>query len=123
MKKGDDGKKEKKRKKKRKEKRMLFLVATTSLPAVYRLNDDCWNASRLCQNHDRSVMIILTWSMYKEYNFCINVKILKSYLTVGKESQLIKSSSVHGVAPGTTNVQESILNIWTMVLSSLYNSW
>ena len=29
---------------------------------------------------------------------------LKSYLTVGIKSQLIKSSSVHGVAPGRTNV-------------------
>ena len=35
MRKVDDGKKEKKRKKK---KRMAFLVATTSLPAVYRPN-------------------------------------------------------------------------------------
>ena len=34
----DDG--EKKRKKKKKKKRMAFLVATTSLPAVYRQNDD-----------------------------------------------------------------------------------
>ena len=32
----DDG--EKKKKRKRKEKRMMFLVATTSLPAVYRPN-------------------------------------------------------------------------------------
>ena len=42
MRKVDDGKKEKKRKKekekKREKKRMAFLVATTSLPAVYRLN-------------------------------------------------------------------------------------
>ena len=28
---------------------MLFLVATTSLPAVDRSNADCWNAARLCQ--------------------------------------------------------------------------
>ena len=28
---------------------MAFLVATTSLPAVYRLNDDRWNAARSCQ--------------------------------------------------------------------------
>ena len=35
MRKGRDGKKEKKRKEK---KRMTFLVATTSLPAVYRPN-------------------------------------------------------------------------------------
>ena len=28
---------------------MAFLVATTSLPAVYRPNDDRWNAARLCQ--------------------------------------------------------------------------
>ena len=31
-------------------KRMLFLVATTSLPAVDRPNDDRWNAARSCQN-------------------------------------------------------------------------
>ena len=52
MRKVDDGKR-KKRKKKRKEKkekkRMAFLVATTSLPAVYRPNDDRWNAARSCQ--------------------------------------------------------------------------
>ena len=36
MRKVDDGKKEKKKKKKKK--RMAFLVATTSLPAVYRTN-------------------------------------------------------------------------------------
>ena len=28
---------------------LLFLVATTSLPAVYRPNDDRWNAARSCQ--------------------------------------------------------------------------
>ena len=39
MRKVDDGKrKEKKKEKKRKKKRMAFLVATTSLPAVYRPN-------------------------------------------------------------------------------------
>ena len=37
MRKGRDGKKEKK-KKEEKKKRMPFLVATTSLPAVYRPN-------------------------------------------------------------------------------------
>ena len=37
MRKVDDGKKEK-RKKKKEKKRMAFLVATTSLPAVYRSN-------------------------------------------------------------------------------------
>ena len=48
MRKVDDGE-EKKRKKKEKKKRMAFLVATTSLPAVYRPNDDRWNAARSCQ--------------------------------------------------------------------------
>ena len=40
MRKVDDGeeKRKEKNKKKRKEKRMAFLVATTSLPAVYRPN-------------------------------------------------------------------------------------
>ena len=40
MKKVDDGeeKKKKEKERKRKEKRMVFLVATTSLPAVYRPN-------------------------------------------------------------------------------------
>ena len=28
---------------------MTFIVATTSLPAVYRPNDDRWNAARSCQ--------------------------------------------------------------------------
>ena len=28
---------------------MTFLVATTSLPAVYRPNDDRWNVARSCQ--------------------------------------------------------------------------
>ena len=44
MRKGDDGEKKKEKK------RMLFLVATTSLPAVDRPNADRWNAARSCQN-------------------------------------------------------------------------
>ena len=44
MRKVDDGEKKKEKK------RMLFLVATTSLPAVDRPNADRWNATRLCQN-------------------------------------------------------------------------
>ena len=43
-------KKEKRKKRKKKKKRMAFLVATTSLPAVYRPNDDRWNAACSCQN-------------------------------------------------------------------------
>ena len=46
MRKVDDGEEKEKRKKK---KRMAFLVATTSLSAVYRPNDDRWNAARSCQ--------------------------------------------------------------------------
>ena len=46
MRKVDDGEEKKKEKKK---KGMAFLVATTSLPAVYRPNDDRWNAARSCQ--------------------------------------------------------------------------
>ena len=34
----------------KRKKRMAFLVVTTSLPAVYRPNDDRWNAARSCQN-------------------------------------------------------------------------
>ena len=52
MRKVDDGEEKEKRKKKkekRKEKRMAFIVATTSLPAVYRPNDDRWNTARSCQ--------------------------------------------------------------------------
>ena len=49
MRKGRDGKKEKRKEKRKKKKRMPFLVATTSLPAVYRPNDDRWNAARSCQ--------------------------------------------------------------------------
>ena len=32
-------------------KRIMKIVATTSLPAVDRLNADRWNAARLCQLH------------------------------------------------------------------------
>ena len=39
----------KKKKKEKKKKRIMFLVATMSLPAVYRPNDDRWNAARSCQ--------------------------------------------------------------------------
>ena len=46
MRKVDDGEKKKKEKEK---KRITFLVVTTSLPAVYRPNDDRWNAARSCQ--------------------------------------------------------------------------
>ena len=45
MRKVDDGEKKIKRKKKR----MLFLVATTSLPAFDRPNADRWNATRSCK--------------------------------------------------------------------------
>ena len=45
----DDREEKRKEKKEKKEKRMAFLVATTSLPAVYRPNDDRWNAARSCQ--------------------------------------------------------------------------
>ena len=38
MRKVDDGKKKKRKEKREKKKRMAFLVATTSLPAVYRPN-------------------------------------------------------------------------------------
>ena len=44
-------KKREKRKEKRKKKKMLFLVATTSLPAVDRPNADRWKAARLCQTY------------------------------------------------------------------------
>ena len=40
MRKVDTGEEKKEKRKEKKEKRMLFLVATTSLPAVYRPNDD-----------------------------------------------------------------------------------
>ena len=64
MRKVDDGKRKEKRKKKRKEKRkkkrMPFLVATTSLPTVYRLNDDRWNAARSCQNISSRIANITT---------------------------------------------------------------
>ena len=42
MRKVDDGeeKRKKRKRKKKRKKRMAFLVATTSLPAVYRPNDD-----------------------------------------------------------------------------------
>ena len=50
MRKVDDGKRKKKEKRKeKKKKRMAFIVATTSLPAVYRPNDDRWNTAHSCQ--------------------------------------------------------------------------
>ena len=54
MRKVDDGE-EKRKKRKKKEKRIVFLVATTSLPAVYRPNDDRWNAACSCQLHKTSM--------------------------------------------------------------------
>ena len=30
----------------------MIIVATTSLPAVDRLNADCWNAALSCQNKE-----------------------------------------------------------------------
>ena len=33
----------------KRKKRMAFLVVTTSLPAVFRPNDDRWNAPRSCK--------------------------------------------------------------------------
>ena len=49
MRKVDDGEKRKKKKKEKKKERMPFLVATMSLPALYRPNNDRWNAARSCQ--------------------------------------------------------------------------
>ena len=49
MRKGRDGGEEKKRGGK-KEKRLMEIVATTSLPAVDRLNADRWSAARSRQN-------------------------------------------------------------------------
>ena len=39
---------------------MAFLVATTSLPAVYRQNDDRWNVARSCQYFTCPVFIIFS---------------------------------------------------------------
>ena len=52
---------------------MAFLGATTSLPAVYRPNDDRWNAARSCQLdenlyedlHEHSYMDIYINSLMK----------------------------------------------------------
>ena len=65
MRKVGDG--EKKRKK-RKEKRMSFLLATTSLPAVYRPNDDRWNAARSCQNCLANISAIIHCSEANLYS-------------------------------------------------------
>ena len=54
MRKVDDGEKKKEKKEK---KRMLFLVATTSLPAVDRPNADRWNTTRSCQFRNRLTII------------------------------------------------------------------
>ena len=37
---------------------MAFLVATTSLPAVYCPNDDRWNAARPCQFREVVLQLI-----------------------------------------------------------------
>ena len=53
---------------------MAFLVATTSLPAVYRPNDDRWNAARSCQNdlramkrilYDMGPLTLVRWPLYR----------------------------------------------------------
>ena len=41
---------------------MVFLVATTSLPAVYRPNDDHWNAARSCQLGEISITECLVYT-------------------------------------------------------------
>ena len=62
MRKVDDGeeKKEKKRKK-RKEKRMAFLVATTSLPAVYRLNGYARTTTAGTPHARANIIGLLSW--------------------------------------------------------------
>ena len=47
---------------------MLFLVATTSFPAVYRTNDDRWNAARSCQlNKKIENATCLLWKLLFHY--------------------------------------------------------
>ena len=71
MRKVDDGKRKKKKKKKEK-KRMAFLVATTSLPAVYRPNDDRWNAARSCQKSKEQLQRQQKWPLAKIFcNSCL----------------------------------------------------
>ena len=55
MRKVDDGKKSKEKKKKK----MLFLVATTSLPAVNRLNANRWNATRSRQKKKKRMLFLV----------------------------------------------------------------
>ena len=54
MRKGRDGEKKagktgRKKNGEKKKKRLMIIVATTSLPAVDRLNADRWDTARLCQ--------------------------------------------------------------------------
>ena len=61
MRKGRDGKKKKKgKRKKKKEKRMAFLVATTSLPAVYRPNSYA-RTTTAGTPHARANMLETSW--------------------------------------------------------------
>ena len=57
MRKVDDGKR--KKKKEKKEKRMAFLVATTSLPAVYHLNGYA-RTTTAGTPHARAKIVLLT---------------------------------------------------------------
>ena len=74
MRKVDDGKKKKKEKK---EKRIMFLVATTSLLAVYRPNDDRWNAARSCQKYgftENITYLMDDLQRHEVEKYCIDTK-------------------------------------------------
>ena len=79
MRKGRDGEKNGKKNGKnggkKKKKIQMKIVATTSLPAVDRLNTDRWNAARSRQNHDMLFLALELFSLCLKYD--VRCKILQ----------------------------------------------
>ena len=71
---------------------MAFLVATTSLPAVYRPNDDRWNAARSCQN-DRTAFAPKNAKMNRSKNSSLKEQ---DYVTMDrpKSQKALKKDTV-----------------------------
>ena len=75
---------------------MAFLVATTSLPAVYRPSDDRWNAARSCQNGKTGPGILVVKGKYKlrmnkcnKEPFIDTIVYSKGILSVGARPRLL----------------------------------
>ena len=80
MRKGRDGEEEKK-------KRMTFLVATTSLPAVYRPNADRWKAARSRQKEKR-----------KEWHFLVATTSLPAFYRPNDAAGTTTAGTLHARA-------------------------